>query len=289
MAKKRNNREFWESGADNTISWRNYYDRLMELAITAFKWENLPDTVDERFLELTLFCYGQCLFFKEPNIEQYVVMKNILSGKPNIYNIPMMRRAYAVNGYSSDFDESNSVIIWNNYLHKGSRQSIVLFAKELAEIDRTIAVNVNAQKTPVLILCDEQQRLTMENFYMKYEGNQPFIFGDSSLNPNSIKALSTGAPYVADRLYELKTKKWNEALTYLGVSNVESKKERMLTAEVDRMQAGTIASRYPKLEARRAACEQINKMFGLDVWVNYREDTGVAGEEEGEDDEQVYD
>ena len=41
-------------------------------------------------------------------------------------------------------------------------------------------VNIQAQKTPILILAEESQRLTMQNAYMQYDGNEPFIFGNKS-------------------------------------------------------------------------------------------------------------
>ena len=108
---------------------------------------------------------------------------------------------------------------------------------------------------------------------MQYDGNVPFIFGDKNINPNSLKVLTTGAPYMCDKLYQLKTQIWNEALTYLGISNINiQKKERLITDEVTRNQGGVIASRYSRLESRRQACKQINDMFGLDMWCDYRED-----------------
>ena len=78
---------------------------------------------------------------------------------------------------------------------------------------------------------------------------------------------------MCDKLYTLKTQIWNEALTYLGISNISiQKKERLITDEVTRNQGGTIASRYSRLESRRQAVEKINEMFGTNVEVNYRED-----------------
>ena len=148
-----------------------------------------------------------------------------------------------------------------------------MFAKELYNLDRAISVNANAQKTPILIRCTENERLSLENVYMNYDGNKPVIFADKQLNPNAITVLKTDAPYVADKLYTLKTQKWNEALTYLGISNVNiTKRERLITDEVTRNQGGTIASRYSRLESRRQACKQINEMFGLDIQCDYRED-----------------
>lgn len=113
----------------------------------------------------------------------------------------------------------------------------------------------------------------MMNLYMQYDGNTPFIFADNNLDINGIKSISTQAPYVADKLYQLKTQIWNEALTYLGVSNLNiNKRERLITDEVSSSQGSTISSRYSRLDSRRQAVEKINKMFHLDIDVNYRED-----------------
>lgn len=284
MAKK--DRQFWESATLNNTNFKQYYNRLTELSISMFEWKNLPDTVDPRFLELTLFSDGQAVFFYDEEIG-YLALQNILGGKFNVYRVPVDRRAYAVNGYQKSLNEKDSVIIYNNYLHSNSRMDVEMFARRLYNLDRAIDVNANAQKTPVLIQCDETQRLTMVNLYKKFDGNEPVIYGDKNLNPNSVKVLKTDAPYVADKLYQLKTQIWNEALTYLGISNINiTKKERLITDEVTRNQGGTIASRYSRLEARREACKAINKMFGLDIWCDYREDYQALSEtviEQGDD------
>lgn len=269
---KKRDRQFWESAATNNGTFRQYYNRLVELAISMFEWKNLPDTIDARFLELCLFTDGQAIFFKDEELG-FLTLQNATNGGFNVYRIPVNRRAYAVNGYNKQLTEKDSVIIFNNYLHTNSQLDSVMFAKRLYNLDRAIDVNANAQKTPILIKCDETQRLTMVNLYKMFDGNEPFIFGDKSLNTNAVQVLKTDAPYVADKLYQLKTQIWNEALTYLGISNINvQKKERLITDEVTRNQGGTIASRYSRLNARRDACKQINEMFGLDIWCDYRED-----------------
>lgn len=281
MARKRD-LQFCESAYLNNRTYLQYYNRLTELAVSMFEWKNLPKTVDQRFLEMCLFSDGMCVFFKD-EVLGYLSLQCMISGKLNVYRIPMGRRAYATNGYQRELDGTNSVIIFNNYLHTNSMLDIEMFSKRLYNLDRAIDVNANAQKTPVLIQCDESQRLTMKNLYKQYEGNEPFIFGSKGLDANGLKVLQTGAPYVADKLYELKTQVWNEALTYLGISNINVvKKERMITDEVSRNQGGTVASRYSRLESRRQACNQINEMFGLNVWVDYREDFQNITEQENE-------
>lgn len=268
----KHNREFWESATMNNANYLHYYDRLTELACSMFEWQNLPDTIDARFLELVLYTDGQAVFFNDESLG-YLALKNAMNGNFNVYGIPTKRRAYAINGYQKDLDDNNSVIIWNNYLHTNSVRAIKIFAKRLYDLDRIIDVNAKAQKTPVLITCDDTQRLTLKNAYMQFEGNEPVIFADKGLTPDTLKVLKTDAPYIADKIYQLKTQIWNEALTYLGISNLNvMKKERMVLDEVIRDTGGVVASRYSRLEARREAANQINKMFGLDISVDYRND-----------------
>ena len=136
-----------------------------------------------------------------------------------------------------------------------------MFSDRLYQMDRIIDVNVKAQKTPVLIRVNDSQRLTLQNTYMKYEGNQPVIFATKDFDPEALTVLKTDAPFIADKIYQLKTQYWNEALTYLGISNINiTKKERLITDEVTRNQGGTVASRYSRLEARKQACREINRM-----------------------------
>lgn len=285
MGRKRDT-QFGESAYMNNRTYMQYYNRLTELALSMFEWKNLPKTVDQRFLEMCLFSDGMCVFF-EDEVLGYLGLRCMIGGRLNVYQIPTDRKAYATNGYQKELNGKNSVIIFNNYLHTNSMLDVEMFSKRLYNLDRAIDVNANAQKTPVLIQCDESQRLTMKNLYKQYEGNEPFIFGSKGLDANGLKVLQTGAPYVADKLYELKTQIWNEALTYLGISNINVvKKERMITDEVTRNQGGTVASRYSRLESRRQACKQINDMFGLDIWVEYREDFQDIEEQQNENEEE---
>lgn len=276
---KRRDGWFNEAAKKNGIENNQYFRRLAELSMTMFDWQNLPDTIDPRFLELTLFFDGQVVFFKDEELG-YLCLQCLTGGWFDVYRIPMQRRAVAVNGYHRDLTENDSVIIYNNYLHTNSVTDCVIFADKLYNLDRIIQVNANAQKTPVLIKASEKQRLTMLNVYQKWDGNEPVIYGDKNLDTANIEVLNTGAPYVADKIYNLKSSIWNEALTYLGISNTNmEKRERLVSDEVIRSMGGVIASRYSRLESRRQAVEKINEMFNLNIKVDYREDYREASKE----------
>lgn len=264
--------EFNSSLIRNEFSYLQYYERLEDIGLNCFKWKGLPDSIDARFMELALFENGMAVFFKDDAMDKFLCLQVKIGGQLNVYRIPIDRTAYASNGYNNKLNENNSVLIFNNRLHTPSKLDVEIFAQRLYNLDRTIDVNVNGQKTPIAIVCDENQRLTMKNLYMQYEGNQPFIFGGKDLDINAIKTVNTGAPYVSDRLYELKREYWNEALTYLGIANVQTnKKERLITDEVNRTMGGVFASRLSRLNERQEACEKINRMFGLNISVEFNE------------------
>lgn len=275
----------WESALLNNRTYLQYYNRLLGLAINMYEWKNLPDTVDERFLELTLFSDGMAVYFRDEILGD-LCLQTMIGGNLDVYRIPMERTAYAANGYQVRLDPTNSVIIFNNYTHTNSMLDIEMYARRLYNIERTIDVNVNAQKTPVMVIGSEAQRLTLKNLMMQYDGNEPFIYGDDKLNVNALNVLRLDAPYVADKLNILKRQIWNEALTYLGIENSNTeKKERLVTDEITSNLGGVEAQRFCRLNARRKAADQINAMFGTNITVDFREENKVKYFDEAEDEE----
>lgn len=270
---RRKRTNFEDSATTNTLTYMQYLRRLMELSMSMFEWKNLPSTVDPRYIELRLFETGSVVFFKDDVLGE-LCLDCIQQGNFDVYGNPITRKAYSCyNNYQKVLNDKDSVIIWNNYLRTNSVTDIQLYAKRLWDLDRSVDVNAKAQKTPILIQCNEKQRLSMKNLYMQYDGNTPVIFADNNIDINGVKVVSTQAPYVADKLYQLKNQIWNEALTYLGISNLNiNKSERLITNEVSSSQGSTISSRYSRLECRKQAVEKINEMFGLDIEVDYRKD-----------------
>lgn len=288
--KRRNN--FDDSAFLNNASYFYYYNRLKELAMSAFEWVNVPDTVNIRYLEESLYETGKAAFFQDDVLNAFVALRCAAGGGFNVYGEPINFRAYGYNGYTANLDLENAVIIYNNQLKTPSRDICKLYAYRLYNISRAIDVNANAQKTPLLLKGSESQILTLKNAYMQYDGNMPVMIVDKDLDLSGFTVLKTDAPYVADRLKELHDAIWNEALTYLGICNVAiEKRAQIMRDEVLRSQGGTIASRYSRLTMREIAAQQINDMFGLNIKIKFRD--GLSGEDitdiiRGVDNEQIY-
>lgn len=280
MPRKREPTFFAESARMNNWTWESYFYRILELAVSTFKWENVPESMNIRYLEICLFYEGHSLVFKD-DVMGLINTKSTISGRLDIYNNPIKRRAYAANGYQKQLDIDNSVIVWNNFTHTPSVSDVMLYAKRLYNLDRIIDVNANAQKTPVLIDCEENQRLTMVNLYKEYDGNSPVIFGNKGLDIKALQVLKTDAPYISDKLYQLKLQYYDEILQLLGVPNTGiHKKERLVTEEVETAQGSTEANRQVRLQPRLQACEEINRMFGTNISVDFANDIEEMADKE---------
>lgn len=257
----------------NVDTYTYWYARLVEIAIAGFEWKNLPPEIDPRFLEMILCFDGKALFYFDDDLGEYVALQFFNSSTLDIYREPFKRTAFspAVNFRHKALDESESVIIWNNGLHLPEILPLRLYARRIAECERTIDVNVKGQKTPKIIRSTNEERLTLENLFKKYDGNIPFIFGSKNLaDMQDITVLDTTVPYIADKVQILKRQLFAEALTYFGIENANTeKKERLVSDEVASNFGGVEIARRTRLNARKLACRKINERFGLNIDVEF--------------------
>lgn len=246
----------------NNATYIDYFNRLELLAISIFEWEGLDEIGgNSRFLEMTLFEEGRAVFVKDPELG-YLTLRVAPNGKLNYYRLPVSIEAVSIE-YNKKYPLEDVVYIMNNELQLPTARTIDLFARKLYEIERTREVNIKAQKTPVLIQGTDKQRLTLQQLYMQYDGNVPFIFGDKDTNLDAcLKSISTMAPFVADKLVLQKHEVWNECLTFLGIDNANTdKKERLITDEVESNNELIYFYLNCFYKTRKKACDEINKKF----------------------------
>lgn len=266
--------------AMNQASYYAQLYKLLNIAISVFKWEGLPEGIDERQLELWLLTRGYAIFFKDEALmydplarapEGYAVLEGTVSGPIDFYNLGIDRNVYSANGYNNNLTPDNSVIIFNNRLRTPEIFVLMLYAQRIAEIDRTIDVNVMNQKSPKVIHCDDSGRLTMKNFMMKVIGNVYTIFADKNLNTSAIDVFDLTVPFVGEDMDRLKRRYVSEAMTYLGIEGVDTdKKERLIGQEILRGMGDVEAMRFTRLVERQKAADEINQKFGLNVSVDFR-------------------
>ena len=256
----------------NSETYSDYLGRMKKICLSMFEWKNLPPSMNARFLEMCLYYNGQAAMLYDEN---YGYMNTMAAdgGYINIYGLPTEIQCYSYRFNqrrslftltSGEEKDKECILVMNNYERIPTQSTVILFAKRLAEAQRTADVNIQAQRTPILIATDQKQYFTLKKMYEEYDGNTPAIFADKNLiDPNSLKAIKTEAPFIAQNIMDYKREIWNEFLTTMGISNLSEKRERMISNEVDSNNELINLNLQALLAPRKEACQLFNEKYGL--------------------------
>ena len=264
--------------------YERMYERILaELAINRFEWKGMPDEIDTRFLEFTLCRNALSVFFHDEQYGRYFALQGSGSGRWNMYDNPIAFTVVGNGMISRQLAARDCVPIWGNALRTPDADIIAIYSTKLAQVERTIEINLNAARMPFLITVEEGQRLTMENLMRQVMEGQPAIFGSENMLQGkalaeSIQLMNTGIDRdLVLNLQIAKSKMWNECMTLLGINNAnQDKRERLVADEISANDSQISSVRAISLNARQQACDIINSKYALNVSCEWRADQIVS-------------
>lgn len=282
MKRLRKNNSFEDTMLLNDSTYVDYLERLKKIALSIFEWTDLPDSMNSRYLEMCLYYTGKAGLLYD-NDYGFINTQAVSNGYINIYGLPTKLNCFSYSynttrktymGYNEKAKkDQEAILVLNNYEMLPTCSTIELYAMRMAEAQRTVDINIRAQRTPILIETDQNQKFTMRQVYEQYDGNAPVIYGNKNAGiDGSLKVLKTDAPIVFDKIMEYKRDIFNEALTYLGVSNLDEKKERRVVNEAESNNEVINLNLQSYLTPRKEACKQFNEKFGTNIDVKVRSD-----------------
>ena len=262
--------------------FRIYLSWLSRSLYTMYCWSDLPETMDGRALERALIQDGVAGLYDHPMYGQ--INLRATWGELGIYGIPEYSDFYSISndlritrvnvGKSSE----NGVLVLNNSDGEGYYSLAIVYAQRLADISIAHGVNVDAQKTPILIDGDYIALEQLVKMYMTYAGGSPVIPSRTSQNKRQavaegmgqgLKVLKTDAPFVADKLYQQFLSILHEFYSLVGINYANNQKsERMLVSEVNANNQEVMLSIMSGLYTRREAAKQYNRIHGTNIQVH---------------------
>ena len=261
------NKRVDEYAIDHT---QEIFNRFLNLAINRFSWDNLPTGIESRKLEEFLIRYGMVAFFNDDNYGN-MILPCFNTSELNVYYEPTEVNVM-VHKYDKKISIDDVVIIRNNATADNDYDDLLTFATRINEIELTMDINLNAQKTPFVVLCDEKERLTFKNIINEVRKFKYAIFGTKNLKMNNVDVLNTSSPYLLDKLQQQKRELFNELLSFLGINNNNvEKRERLLVDEVNANNEFILVNLEHMYEERKKACDLINAKFGTNIEVRKRE------------------
>lgn len=264
---------YWQSAEWNQRSFRAYRDWICALAINRYKWINLPETCDERFLEFTLMRQGVATIAYPKNMPmQFFSTQVNMDGRWNVYDTPSHWQSIGNNGWRFNASPQTGVLVYDNRLRMPYYNQVEFFARRLAAIDRVEDINMRQQATPYLITAPRESINDAKQMYKQIAGGEPAIIGKPTLSNIDIQALNTQVPYLGKELSEKKLALWDEIYNFLGISHVGQKSERLTSEEVAASNEPSNLMALDGLNSRRDACKKLNERFGTDIHVVWRKD-----------------
>lgn len=282
-----------------------YVRVLTELCANRFKWKNMPNTVDQRFLELQLFRRALAVFYYDKDYQRFMACSGTPQGKLNMYHNPTEYRVvtpiFSKTVHASPYvlrdlsgmpvldgsgqpvmHTADAVPIWSNYLRTPDWDIVQVYSSRLAEIDRTFDINLGNMRRPFLIACDQNERQSMVNLYRQVAEGQPVIFGTETMGD----IVGSKVQVFDMKMHEqtllnlslAKSRVWNECMTLLGINNAnQDKKERLVADEVAANDSQVMSARMVALNSRKLACDQINEVWpDMEMDVEWNEEVDQA-------------
>ena len=257
--------DYWQSAQYNSILFQNYVNQILELAVSRFKWINLPPTCDARYLEMTLATQGVATIAFPQRMPSLVVSTGVCGvDRPNVYDNPIKWVSQGNNSWRFNVKggiKGNGVLVYDNKTRYPLMQTIYLWARELVDIRRTQQQNRMHQRIPFILTGLQEQTFDMTNLMKQIAGYEMAIITTKGIETITPTVLSTDVEFLGKELYEQEMNAWNQIYTALGIANLPFKAERNVEGEVRTYEQPAGLHALSAIEERRAACEKFNKFY----------------------------
>lgn len=274
-------------------NFHTYFKLLTNKCLSLFKWENLPETVDERFLMTQLILNGKVCWFNHQG--RIYALNGAPGGEPNVYYEPQtFIVANPIIGSKTltirNKDGSESIDGLDGVLmaltdidyeltpaaHGGLYGLIYQTAGLLADNISSLNVAQINGRAAVAFTADTEALAESAEEVLKdiYSGKPYRVLSEDILNKitatplgnsgqnNTIMTLIEAHQYILASFY-------NE----IGIAgNWNMKRERVNTAETELMTGSLDVSVYNMIKNLKDAVEKINELFGTDIRVELNED-----------------
>ena len=223
---------------------KNHFMKKFEIiALNLFSWENLPPTIEERYIEKALFDKGLVCLVDDNNFGQIVVPCNY-SQNMNIWGEPTEVITSGFNyiksfnientlntTYTRDNDDSEiktAIVCQNNDLYISTREILEYYVNKLVEVELSTFTNVYLQKFPFLINTTKDNEMTMKTLISKVDKGEPYIMYNKKIADltTAVDVFNLNVPFVADKLLQYRFETEREIYTLFGFNNNFEKKER---------------------------------------------------------------
>ena len=256
-----------------------FFQMIVNYYLNRYVYRNLPEEIPPILIARALLFEGNALFIKESDM--FGVTSVSLGGNLDIYGIPENRYAYTCTYFNKMYNKENSVIIWARPLSIPEILPITVHCESLTNLRVSRDINIIQQRTPCFVAGEQSAKVDSNNLIQKFLRGIPFIkINKASLRNQTIptfEPIQLGIQPIFDKLDDAIERELAQCLAEGGIYMTTNTKRERLTSDENFQNSGLIeSSRKNGLDCRRRAVNQINRLFGLNIEVEFNSDIEIV-------------
>lgn len=278
-----------------------YFFRLVNVALAQFSYDNLPDTCDRRYMELVALTRGAAAVYVPEGTDFWLstgFMPFDGAHRPtkaavtwytdvftesastaydryfnsvntfDVYGNPTRILGIGFNGEQTRPDDDKWGVFYDNMTREPLIIHIRRYAQLLAETHMTFRMNLRMQNKPYMVTSSRNKQYSFKQFFKALFNFEPIVEIAPGLDlTEAVQVLDLRVDYKGTELLENLKEIWNQALDMLGISTQSTKKERLLTGEIQMDRQADLITMNSRLMNRTEFWEKMNKRHGLNVKV----------------------
>ena len=260
-----------------------YQQLLLSKMINMFKWSNLPKSINERFLNTTLFLNGTSGVVQHNG--DLVAIKGNRGGGVDVYGYPT-NYIGANPIFSVDLPLNDLVVCDNNTLWTSNKDLINRYARMLSDCDAStnIAI-VNSRLTNVVSVSTLQAQMQVDKVLNDQRlGKMSSACDDGLLG--DIKAIpikSETKSSCMEDIVKVRQEIYSQFCVEIGIPMVNHiKRAQLISDETTGIESLSSINIDDMLECREKFCEEMNNFYGTNIYVELNDDWKIEQEKESE-------
>jgi len=237
-----------------------------------FRWENLPETIPVRSLELYLQMNGNCCFYRYDG--KLYVFTGGMGGEPNVYYMPTIYTIAnpALKLSVNAIIDKDCVVMPNDSLYIGLSPLFARYASAMTETELSIKLaTINTRIINLLSAPDDRTKVSAEKYLKDVSDGKLGVIAENAFleGIRSQPYGNTGNTNTLTNLIELEQYFKASWFNEIGLNaNYNMKRESINAGESQLNNDALLPLVDDMLNCRKTAVEKVNDMFGTDIVVS---------------------
>lgn len=288
--------------SDVRIGFDYWFYKLLNYLVEMFEYDNVPETIPEREIEMNLMLTGHAVFFRD--VGDLICIPTEIYGYDRYYR-PTKATFGNVEVKSKDLTfGKNAEIVYNNKIRgnvlnmqsvdNGLLTMILRYSRMLADVESTLNIRmINSRQTSFAVAKSQQMSDQLKALYDKIEVGDRSVLSDTPFL-DAFQNVDIASKSDAERVNDLliaREKILSMFFREIGVKFEQEQKKAQLTEdEVTADEQLLLINPLTMLKERQEGIERVNRHFGTNIQVRINPAYDRRGvENNGDSDERLTD